>query len=111
MFFFKQNYEQIQEIQHMLEKCNLNIKDLSETLDLNEKDVNRAMSGSIKQKDLLDNELAKKSLPELHFLLDYAKENSDSKYDSITLNYVISNYFNLEYVSLRNNREGEENEI
>ena len=38
----------------MLEKCNLNIKDLSETLDLNEKDVNRAMSGSIKQKDLLD---------------------------------------------------------
>ena len=57
------------------------------------------------------NELAKKSLAELHFLLDYAKENSDSKYDSITLNYVISNYFNLEYVSLRNNREGEENEI
>ena len=40
MFFFKQNYEQIQEIQHMLEKCNLNIKDLSETLDLNEKDLN-----------------------------------------------------------------------
>ena len=128
MFFFKQNYEQIQEIQHILEKCNLNIKDLSETLDLNEKDVNRAMSGSIKQKDLLDkiqnylldllktresetrNELAKKSLAELHFLLDYAKENSDSKYDSITLNYVISNYYNLEYVSLRNNREGEENE-
>lgn len=30
MFFFKQNYEQIQEIQHILEKCNLNIKDLSE---------------------------------------------------------------------------------
>ena len=99
MFFFKRNNEQIQEIQHMLEKCNLNIKDLSETLDLNEKDVNRAMSGSIKQKDLLDkiqnylldllktresetrNELAKKSLAELHFLLDYAKENSDSKYD------------------------------
>ena len=37
--------------------------------------------------------------------------NSDSKYDSITLNYVISNYYNLEYVSLRNNSEGEENEI
>ena len=51
MFFFKRNNEQIQEIQHMLEKCNLNIKDLSETLDLNEKDVNRAMSGSIKQKN------------------------------------------------------------
>lgn len=129
MFFFKQNYEQIQEIQHMLEKCNLNIKDLSETLDLNEKDLNRAMSGSIKQKNLLDtiqnyllelvktresetrDELAKKSLAELHFLLDYAKENSDSKYDSMTLNYIISNYFNLENVSLRNNREGEGNEI
>ena len=121
MFFFKQNYEQIQEIQHMLEKCNLNIKDLSETLDLNEKDLNRAMSGSIKQKNLLElvktresetrDELAKKSLAELHFLLDYAKENSDSKYDSMTLNYIISNYFNLEYVSLRNNREGEGNEI
>lgn len=129
MFFFKRNNEQIQEIQHMLEKCNLNIKDLIEILDLNEKDVNRAMSGSIKQKDLLDkiqnylldllktresearNELAKKSLAELHFLLDYAKENSDSKYDSITLNYVISNYFNLEYVSLRNKMEGEGNEI
>lgn len=129
MFIFKQNYEQIQEIQHMLEKCNLNIKDLSETLYLNEKDLNRAMSGSIKQKNLLDtiqnyllelvktresetrDELAKKSLAELHFLLDYAKENSDSKYDSMTLNYIISNYFNLEYVSLRNNREGEGNEI
>ena len=42
MFFFKRNNEQIQEIQHMLEKCNLNIKDLSETLDLNEKDVNNS---------------------------------------------------------------------
>ena len=121
MFFFKQNYEQIQEIQHILEKCNLNIKDLSETLDLNEKDVNRAMSSARIENYLLDllktresetrNELAKKSLAELHFLLDYAKENSDSKYDSITLNYVISNYYNLEYVSLRNNSEGEENEI
>ena len=32
MFFFKRNNEQIQEIQHMLEKCNLNIKDYPQIL-------------------------------------------------------------------------------
>ena len=54
MFFFKQNYEQIQEIQHILEKCNLNIKDLSETLDLNEKVKNPRIDTLLKIAKALD---------------------------------------------------------
>lgn len=128
MFFFKQNIERIQQINYMMEKCKISIKDLSVELKQDEKSIKRAMSGSVKKRYLLDEienylidilkreeikkreELAKKSLPELYELLEITRAGQ-SNYDVMTINHVITNYYNLEYVSLRNNREGEENEI
>ena len=81
MFFFKQNIERIQQINYMMEKCKISIKDLSVELKQDEKSIKRAMSGSVKKRYLLDEienylidilkreeikkreELAKKSLP------------------------------------------------
>lgn len=120
MFFFKQNIERIQQINHMMEKCSkISIKDLSVELKQDEKSIKRAMSGSVKKRYLLDEienylidilkreeikkreELAKKSLPELYELLEITRAGQ-SNYDVMTINHVIANYYNLEYLSIRN---------
>ena len=100
MFFFKQNIERIQQINHMMEKCKISIKDLSVELKQDEKSIKRAMAGSIKNRYLLEEienylidilkreeikkreELAKKSLPELYELLEITRAGQS--------NYVIS---------------------
>lgn len=119
MFFFKQNIERIQQINHMMEKCKISIKDLSVELKQDEKSIKRAMAGSIKNRYLLEEienylidilkreeikkreELAKKSLPELYELLEITRAGQ-SNYDVMTINHVIANYYNLEYLSIRN---------
>lgn len=119
MFFFKQNIERIQQINYMMEKCKISIKDLSVELKQDEKSVKRAMAGSIKNRYLLEEienylidilkreeikkreELAKKSLPELYELLEITRAGQ-SNYDVMTINHVIANYYNLEYLSIRN---------
>lgn len=119
MFFFKQNIERIQQINHMMEKCKISIKDLSVELKQDEKSIKRAMAGSIKNRSLLEEienylidilkreeikkreELAKKSLPELYELLEITRAGQ-SNYDVMTINHVIANYYNLEYLSIRN---------
>ncbi|WP_405317025.1 hypothetical protein [Faecalibacillus faecis] len=119
MFFFKQNIERIQQINYMMEKCKISIKDLSVELKQDEKSIKRAMSGSVKKRYLLDEienylidilkreeikkreELAKKSLPELYELLEITRAGQ-SNYDVMTINHVIANYYNLEYLSIRN---------
>ena len=120
MFFFKQNIERIQQINYMLEKCKISIKDLSVELEQDEKSIKRAMSGSVKKRYLLDEienylidilkreeikkreELAKKSLPELYELLESVRNGKQSNYNVMTINYVITNYYNLEYLTVRN---------
>lgn len=119
MFFFKQNIERIQQINYMMEKCKISIKDLSVELKHDEKSIKRAMSGSVKKRYLLDEienylidilkreeikkreELAKKSLPELYELLEITRAGQ-SNYDVMTINHVITNYYSLEYLSIRN---------
>lgn len=119
MFFFKQNIERIQQINHMMEKCKISIKDLSVELKQDEKSIKRAMAGSIKNRYLLEEienylidilkreeikkreELAKKSLPELYELLEITRAGQ-SNYDVMTINHVITNYYSLEYLSIRN---------
>ena len=119
MFFFKQNIERIQQINYMMEKCKISVKDLSVELKQDEKSIKRAMSGSVKKRYLLDEienylidilkreeikkreELAKKSLPELYELLEITRAGQ-SNYDVMTINHVIANYYNLEYLSIRN---------
>lgn len=119
MFFFKQNIECIQQINYMMEKCKISIKDLSTELEQDEKSIKRAMSGSVKKRYLLDEienylidilkreeikkreELAKKSLPELYELLEITRAGQ-SNYDVMTINHVITNYYSLEYLSIRN---------
>ena len=119
MFFFKQNIERIQQINYMMEKCKISIKDLSVELKQDEKSIKRAMSGSVKKRYLLDEienylidilkreeikkreELAKKSLPELYELLEITRAGQ-SNYDVMTINHVITNYYRLEYLSIRN---------
>ncbi|WP_270464011.1 hypothetical protein [Faecalibacillus intestinalis] len=119
MFFFKQNIERIQQINYMMEKCKISIKDLSVELKQDEKSIKRAMSGSVKKRYLLDEienylidilkreeikkreELAKKSLPELYELLEITRAGQ-SNYDVMTINHVIINYYSLEYLSIRN---------
>lgn len=119
MFFFKQNIERIQQINYMMEKCKIIIKDLSVELKQDEKSIKRAMSGSVKKRYLLDEienylidilkreeikkreELAKKSLPELYELLEITRAGQ-SNYDVMTINHVITNYYSLEYLSIRN---------
>lgn len=119
MFFFKQNIERIQQIKYMMEKCKISIKDLSVELKQDEKSIKRAMSGSVKKRYLLDEienslidilkreeikkreELAKKSLPELYELLEITRAGQ-SNYDVMTINHVITNYYSLEYLSIRN---------
>lgn len=119
MFFFKQNIERIQQINYMMEKCKISIKDLSVELKQDEKSIKRAMAGSIKNRYLLDEienylidilkreeikkreELAKKSLPELYELLEITRAGQ-SNYDVMTINHVITNYYSLEYLSIRN---------
>ncbi|MEF2615368.1 hypothetical protein [Faecalibacillus faecis] len=119
MFFFKQNIERIQQINYMMEKCKISIKDLSVELKQDEKSIKRAMSGSVKKRYLLDEienylidilkreeikkreELAKKSLPELYELLEITRAGQ-SNYDVMTINHVITNYYSLEYLSIRN---------
>lgn len=119
MFFFKQNIERIQQINYMMEKCRISIKDLSVELKQDEKSIKRAMSGSVKKRYLLDEienylidilkreeikkreELAKKSLPELYELLEITRAGQ-SNYDVMTINHVITNYYSLEYLSIRN---------
>lgn len=119
MFFFKQNIERIQQINHMMEKCKISIKDLSVELKQDEKSIKRAMAGSIKKRYLLEEienylidilkreeikkreELAKKSLPELYELLEITRAGQ-SNYDVMTINHVITNYYSLEYLSIRN---------
>lgn len=119
MFFFKQNIERIQQINYMMEKCKISIKDLSVELKQDEKSIKRAMSGSVKKRYLLDEienylidilkreeikkreELAKKSLPELYELLEITRAGQ-SNYDVMTINHVITNYYSIEYLSIRN---------
>ena len=119
MFFFKQNIERIQQINYMMEKCKISIKDLSVELKQDEKSIKRAMSGSVKKRYLFDEienylidilkreeikkreELAKKSLPELYELLEITRAGQ-SNYDVMTINHVITNYYSLEYLSIRN---------
>lgn len=119
MFFFKQNIERIQQINYMMEKCKISIKDLSVELKQDEKSIKRAMSGSVKKRYLLGEienylidilkreeikkreELAKKSLPELYELLEITRAGQ-SNYDVMTINHVITNYYSLEYLSIRN---------
>jgi hypothetical protein len=119
MFFFKQNIERIQQINYMMEKCKISIKDLSVELKQDEKSIKRAMAGSIKNRYLLEEienylidilkreeikkreELAKKSLLELYELLEITRAGQ-SNYDVMTINHVIANYYNLEYLSIRN---------
>lgn len=119
MFFFKQNIERIQQINYMMEKCKISIIDLSVELKQDEKSIKRAMSGSVKKRYLLDEienylidilkreeikkreELAKKSLPELYELLEITRAGQ-SNYDVMTINHVITNYYSLEYLSIRN---------
>lgn len=119
MFFFKQNIERIRQINYMMEKCKISIKDLSVELKQDEKSIKRAMSGSVKKRYLLDEienylidilkreeikkreELAKKSLPELYELLEITRAGQ-SNYDVMTINHVITNYYSLEYLSIRN---------
>lgn len=119
MFFFKQNIERIQQINYMMEKCKISIKNLSVELKQDEKSIKRAMSGSVKKRYLLDEienylidilkreeikkreELAKKSLPELYELLEITRAGQ-SNYDVMTINHVITNYYSLEYLSIRN---------
>lgn len=119
MFFFKQNIERIQQINYMMEKCKISIKDLSVELKQDEKSIKKAMSGSVKKRYLLDEienylidilkreeikkreELAKKSLPELYELLEITRAGQ-SNYDVMTINHVITNYYSLEYLSIRN---------
>lgn len=119
MLFFKQNIERIQQINYMMEKCKISIKDLSVELKQDEKSIKRAMSGSVKKRYLLDEienylidilkreeikkreELAKKSLPELYELLEITRAGQ-SNYDVMTINHVITNYYSLEYLSIRN---------
>lgn len=119
MFFFKQNIDRIQQINYMMEKCKISIKDLSVELKQDEKSIKRAMSGSVKKRYLLDEienylidilkreeikkreELAKKSLPELYELLEITRAGQ-SNYDVMTINHVITNYYSLEYLSIRN---------
>lgn len=119
MFFFKQNIERIQQINYMMEKCKISIKDLSVELKQDEKSIKRAMSGSVKKRYLLDEienylidilkreeikkreELAKKSIPELYELLEITRAGQ-SNYDVMTINHVITNYYSLEYLSIRN---------
>ena len=119
MFFFKQNIERIQQINYMMEKCKISIKDLSVELKQDEKSIKRAMSVSVKKRYLLDEienylidilkreeikkreELAKKSLPELYELLEITRAGQ-SNYDVMTINHVITNYYSLEYLSIRN---------
>lgn len=119
MFFLKQNIERIQQINYMMEKCKISIKDLSVELKQDEKSIKRAMSGSVKKRYLLDEienylidilkreeikkreELAKKSLPELYELLEITRAGR-SNYDVMTINHVITNYYSLEYLSIRN---------
>lgn len=120
MFFFKQNIERIQQINFMMEKCKISIKDLSVELEQDERSIKRAMSGSIKNRYLLEEienyligvlkaeeikkreELAKKSLPELYDLLESVRNGKQSNYNVMTINYVITNYYNLEYLAIRN---------
>jgi hypothetical protein len=103
----------------MMEKCKISIKDLSVELKQDEKSIKRAMSGSVKKRYLLDEienylidilkreeikkreELAKKSLPELYELLEITRAGQ-SNYDVMTINHVITNYYSLEYLSIRN---------
>ena len=120
MFFFKQNIERIQQINYMMEKCKISIKDLSVELEQDERSIKRAMSGSVKNRYLLEEienylidvleaeetkkreELAKKSLPELYELLESVRNGKQSNYNVMTINYVITNYYNLEYLTVRN---------
>lgn len=85
MFFFKQNIERIQQINYMMEKCKISIKDLSVELKQDEKSIKRAMSGSVKKRYLLD-EIE-------NYLIDILKREEIKKEKNL-LKKVFQNYMN-----------------
>lgn len=85
MFFFKQNIERIQQINYMMEKCKISIKDLSVELKQDEKSIKRAMSGSVKKRYLLD-EIE-------NYLIDILKREEIKKREELAKK-VFQNYMN-----------------